>query len=232
MTDIIEQRTPEWHQQRIGMVTASRISDMLSKAKSKTGWGMGRIRYRAELARERFTGIPRPEGYKSFDMEEGTRAEPLARAEYEMLNGVIVEKCGLIRHPTIGWAAASPDGLVGDDGVVEFKCPILTTHLETLKGGEIPRIYELQRHWQLACTGRRWCDYVSFLDRERHPEKEFDDHGMRFFSRRMTRNEAMIQEIEKDVIIFLREVEAELNEWHRLFPSQGKTDTLPIIAAG
>lgn len=215
-----EQRSPEWFAARLGKVGASRISDML--ATTKSGWGAGRQNYKTQLAWERLNGVSR-EGFRSADMDAGTEAEPEARAAYECLYLVDVEECGFIPHPTIGMSGASPDGLVGADGLVEIKCPILATHQETLLGGSIKRQYELQRQWQLACTGRKWCDFVSYLDRKRHPEEGFDLRGTRLIVRRTWRNEAQIAEIEKEVITFLREVDALYAELNHRFPDQTAT---------
>lgn len=220
MSDIIKQGTIEWHMARLGKVSASRIADML--ATTKSGWGASRQNYLVDLATERLTKAPR-DSYKSAEMAAGTEAEPLARAAYEFAYGVSIEECGFIPHPTIADLGASPDGLVGADGLVEIKCPILATHQATLLGGTIPRQYELQRQCQLACTGRAWCDYVSFLDPTRWPEQEFDRRGMRLFVRRTWRNADKIAEIEREVLIFLKEVRAHYEKLDRQFPSSEPT---------
>lgn len=213
-----KQRTAEWHMQRLGKVTASRLSEMLATIKGG-GWGTGREKYKVELARERMTGIPRPEGYKSAAMIAGIEAEPEARAAYEFAYGVEIEECSFVQHPTIGMSGASPDGKVkGASGLIEIKCPELHTHENTLFGAAIPRKYELQRQWQLACTGYDWCDYVSFLDTKRHPEIQFDNRRMRLFVRRVHRDKTMIAEIENAVIKFLREVDAHLLKLDQLYP--------------
>lgn len=213
----IKQGTEAWLKSRMGKVTASRIADMLAKVSS--GWSASRRNYMVELATERLTKTPLADGYKSAAMTAGTEAEPLARAAYEFAYGVEVTECGFVDHPTIADSGASPDGLVGADGLVEIKCPILATHQATLLGGTIPRQYELQRQWQLACTGRAWCDYVSFLDPTRWPEPEFDRRGMRLFVRRAYRDNAKIAEIEGEVIKFLREVREHYEALDRRFPA-------------
>lgn len=211
----VKQGSDAWRAIRLGKVTASRMADML--ATTRSGWGAGRQNYKTQLVWERLLRVSR-EGFKSADMEAGTEAEPEARAAYECLYLVDVEECGFIPHPTIGMSGASPDGLVGTDGLVEIKCPILATHQETLLGGSIKRQYELQRQWQLACTGRKWCDFVSYLDRKRHPEDGFDIRGTRLIVRRTWRNEAQIAEIEKEVIVFLREVDTLFAELDQRYP--------------
>lgn len=225
--DFARQGTIEWHRARLGKVTASRIADML--ARTKSGWGAGRENYLVELANERLTKAPRIDTYKSVDMIAGTEGEPEARKAYEFAYGVEIVECGLIDHPTIAMSGASPDGLVGTDGLVEMKCPILTTHQAWLLDGTIPKQYELQRQWQLACTGRKWCDFISFLDSKRWPPPdydEFDRRGMRLFVRRAYRDEAKIAEIEAAVIKFLREVQERYETLDRRFPGPEPTSEI------
>ena len=155
----MEQRTEEWHQARLGKVTASRIADVM--AKTKAGYGASRANYMAELIVERLTGRP-GDSFQSPAMTWGTNTEPLARAAYEAHKGVLVEEVGFVPHPTIPMAGASPDGLVDMDGLVEIKCPNTATHIETLMTGNVPLKYVFQMHWQMICTGREWCDFVSF----------------------------------------------------------------------
>lgn len=232
-TVVVKQQSPEWHALRLGKVTASRIADMLAKTKAGV-WGAGRRNYMVELATERLTGVPRTDGYKSEHMIAGTEAEPEAISAYEFLRGVQIEECGFVPHPTIGMAGASPDGRVGKHGLVEIKCPILATHQETILGGTIPRQYELQRQWQLACTGCDWCEFISYLDTKRYPEREFDRRNMRLFVRRTTRNNAQIAEIEREVVDFLKEVDEHFRKLDRQFPRDGATVPFPTstIMAG
>lgn len=153
------QQTPEWHAARLGKLTASRYSDAMSK--TKTGWGAMRERYIAELVTERLTGISYP-SYVSPEMRWGTETQPLAMAAYSFLRDVDVTEVGFVDHPRIAMSGASPDGLIGDDGLVEFKCPATHTHVSILRGAPIPIEYVMQMQWQLICTGRQWCDWVSF----------------------------------------------------------------------
>ena len=154
-----EQRTPEWFAQRAGKVTASRIADVM--AKTKTGYGAGRANYMADLIAERLTGEAK-QGFTNAAMQWGTDTEPQARAMYELETGLTVVETGFVLHPAIEGTGASPDGLVGDTGLVEIKCPNTATHIATLRGAKIDRKYLLQMHWQMICTGRDWCDFVSF----------------------------------------------------------------------
>ncbi len=197
MTETIEQGSPEWFAQRIGKVTASRISDML--ARTKTGWGAGRANYAAQLVAERLTGTVEP-SYKSAAMEWGNEQEADAKLAYAFRTSQEIEPLGFADHPSIPMTGASPDGMVGADGLVEIKCPLTATHIETLLGGTTPSKYVLQMQWQMACTGRLWCDFVSFDPRM--PE------AMRLFVERVARDNAEIERIETEVVLFLNEVEA------------------------
>jgi len=153
------QGSPEWIKARVGSLGASRVHDAI--ARTKSGWGASRANLMAELVAERLTGIP-AEAYVNAAMAWGTATEPEARDIYALVNGVEVREVGLVPHPKLLGTHASPDGLVGDDGLVEIKCPGTATHLDFLLGGGIPAKYLTQMRWQMACTGRQWCDFVSF----------------------------------------------------------------------
>lgn len=193
--DEIIQGSPEWHAIRLGKVTASRIADVC--ARTKSGWGASRKNYMAELVAERLTG-QRTEGFTNAAMQWGTDMEPDARAAYQFHANRRVEQVGFVPHPAIAGTGASPDGLVGEDGLVEIKCPTTATHLETLLGGSMPEKYFLQIQWQLACTGRMYCDFVSYDPRM--------PWSMQLFVDRVKRDEAAISAIEKDVTEFLSEL--------------------------
>jgi putative phage-type endonuclease len=195
MSDII-QGSPEWHALRIGKVTASRVADVV--AKTKTGWGASRANYMAELIAERLTGEP-AERFSSTAMQWGTDMEPEARAAYEMWTDTAVEPVAFVLHPTVGDSGASPDGLVGTDGLVEIKCPNTATHLDTLLGQSVPGKYVTQMQWQMACTKRQWCDFVSYDPRL--PEK------MQLYVERLYRSDDQIQQLEIAVAAFLRELD-------------------------
>ena len=201
------QGTPEWIAARIGKVTASRISDMM--AKTKSGWGASRKNYAAELLAERLTAQA-AEGYVSFEMKRGIELEPEARAAYEWYRDETVELTGFVAHPRIALSGASPDGLVGKDGLVEFKCPNTATHVATLLGGEISNDYILQCQFQMACTGRKWDDWVSY-------DPRLPEH-MRLFVRRVPRDEEKIAEIEREVQAFIAEIDETVNKLAALYP--------------
>jgi putative phage-type endonuclease len=193
---MIEQGTPEWFAQRLGKVTASRIADIM--AKTKTGVSASRGNYLAQLVAERLTGQS-ADTFKSGAMQHGTETEPQARMVYEAETGQIVTEVAMINHPTIEMSGASPDGLVGTDGLVEIKCPNTSTHIASLMADKAPSGYIPQMQWQMACTGRAWCDFVSFDPRM--PE------DMQLLIKRVPRDEALIAEYEAEVIKFLAEVQ-------------------------
>lgn len=203
---MIEQGSPQWHAQRLGKLTASRISDAL--AKTKSGWGASRANYMAQLVAERLTGTP-AESFTNAAMQWGTDTEPHARAAYEFHTDSTVEPVGFVDHPVIEMAGASPDGLVGAEGLVEIKCPNTATHIETLLGGSVPLKYVLQMQWQMACTGRKWCDFNSFDPRM--PE------DMRRFTVRVKRDDVLIAGMENDVIDFLGELERKVDDLRKLY---------------
>ena len=202
----MEQRTEDWFAIRLGKVTASCISKVT--AKTKTGWGAERANYKAQLVAERLTG-QRQEGFTNSAMQWGVDTEEAARNAYVFLEGNSVIEEAFVVHPTIADAGASPDGLVGDDGLLEIKCPNTATHIETLKGAAIPAKYVGQMQWQMACTGRKWCDFVSFDPRMP------DD--MQLFVKRLDRDDDYIADLEKAVADFLAEVEADIAELTKIY---------------
>jgi putative phage-type endonuclease len=193
---MIAQGSEEWFAQRLGKVTASRLADVL--ATIKTGEAADRANYRAELVAERLTG-KRSEGFTNAAMKWGTECEPIARATYEAETGSIVEEVGMIDHPTIAMSGASPDGLVGSDGLLEIKCPETKAHIATMLSGSVPAKYIPQVQWQIACTGRAWCDFVSF-----DPRMPAD---MQMFCVRVHRDDEYIKKCEAAVIEFLASVD-------------------------
>lgn len=156
---MMDQRSPEWFAARLGKVTASRVADIM--AKTKSGPSASRANYMAELICERLTG-QQAERFSNAAMDWGTTTEPQARAAYEFLTDATVVETGLVDHPSIPMFGASPDGLVGDDGLIEIKCPNTATHIETLLSETVPGKYMTQMQVQMLCTGRAWCDFVSF----------------------------------------------------------------------
>ena len=192
-----EQRTPEWFAERLGKITASRIADVVGKTKSGS-YGAARKNYMAELLCQRLTG-QQEEKFTSAAMQHGTDTEPAARAMYMLETGTDVTETGFIPHPVIAMSGASPDGLVGEDGLIEIKCPNTATHLEFLQSRKPKHEYLLQMQWQMACTGRQWCDFVSYDDRL--PEK------LAYRCIRIPRDDKLIAELEEEAVKFLTELD-------------------------
>lgn len=195
----VEQGSEEWHLLRLGRVTASKFSTVMSKGRGG-GEAVGRINYRAELLSERLTGKP-VETYKSKEMQWGTDNEPTARLIYQLESGNNVEECGFFAHETL-MTGASPDGLVGDDGLLEIKCPNTATHIETLRKNKLPTQYYWQVMGQIWITGRDWCDFVSYDPRL--PENSG------YFVTRVERNDEDIALLEQEVENFLETVDSEI----------------------
>lgn len=211
----MDQHTDEWFAARVGKATASKIADVM--AKTKSGYSASRANYAAQLITERLTGRP-TEGFSNAAMAWGTETEPQARAAYAWESGNAVVECGFFDHPRIAMSGASPDGLIGDEGLLEIKCPNSATHIATLRGETIDGKYIKQMQWQLACTGRLWCDFVSFDPRLPEP--------MQLFVQRVARDGAMISEMETEVSSFLQEVDDAVREL------ESKYLPMPILAAG
>ena len=199
---MIEQRTEEWFQQRLGKVTASRISDVI--AKTKTGVSTSRQNYLIQLVSERLTG-KKGDSYVNQSMLDGIEREDAARKLYEIERNISVSEVGFFEHPVLSMSGASPDGAVHAEiegkyaGLIEIKCPIETTHTNTLMSKSVPSKYIPQMQWQLACTGASWVDFVSY-NPNFPPE-------LQLFISRVDRDQSYITELEVEVEKFLEEVE-------------------------
>lgn len=202
------QGTEEWHLARLGKVTASRVADII--ARTKSGPSASRSNYMAQLICERLSGQP-TETFTNAAMQWGTEREPEARDAYAFLRNVDVDEVGFVDHPRIAMSGASPDGLIGDGGLLEIKCPQTATHLETLLGRAAPAKYVTQMQWQMACTGRAWCDFVSY-------DPRLPDH-LRMFVTRVERDDASIEAMEAEVVAFLVEMDGKLAELERAYPA-------------
>jgi len=202
----MEQGTPEWFAIRCGKVTASRMADLI--AKTKSGPSASRANYMAELIVERLTGKP-ADSYINAAMQWGTEQEPHARLAYEAKLGVLVDQVGFVPHPTIDMSGCSPDGLINDDGMVEIKCPNTATHIETCITRSVPKKYQTQMQWQMACTGRKWVDFVSY-------DPRLPDN-IQLFIKRVERDDAEIASMEKEVIDFLKDLDAKLVDLEAAF---------------
>jgi putative phage-type endonuclease len=206
----IIQGSEAWFQARLGRVTASRVADLV--AKTKSGYSTSRANYMAELIVERLTGARVAEGFTSAAMQWGIDNEPDARIAYEFATAAMVTEIGFVGHPSIDAGGASPDGMIGADGLVEIKCPLTATHIETLLGQSTPGRYVTQIQWQLACTGRQWCDFVSFDPRL--PE------AMQLFVQRLERDDKRIIELETEVAGFLHELATKISKLNSLYGLQ------------
>jgi putative phage-type endonuclease len=200
----MEQRTDEWFAARVGKVTASRVADVI--AKTKSGYGVGRANYLADLVVERLTG-QKAQGFSNAAMEWGTEQEPHARAAYSAKTGILVEEVGFIDHPTVAMSGASPDGFA-EEGLIEVKCPNTSTMLEYILDGKPPQKYVTQMQWQMACTGRPWCDFVSFDPRL--PER------LQLLVVRVPRDDDYIAMLETEVKKFLAELDDNLNKLEKV----------------
>ena len=206
MTDAaIIQRSSEWFAARCGSLGASQLADAL--AKTKSGWGASRANLRAKLVVERLTG-QQEEGFSSAAMIWGVEKEDEARIAYSFVTGNDVTEVGLYKHPIIIGSHASPDGLVGNDGCLEIKCPNSSTHIEVLKSNQIAHKYLLQMQWQMACADRQWCDFVSF-------DPRMPDHLM-LYIQRVQRDNDMLAILESEVAAFLAEVDEDVKALSKL----------------
>ena len=199
MIELIEQGTDAWKMLRCGKVTASRVADIL--AKTKSGYSASRDNYMAQLVCERLTNTV-AESFTNAAMQHGTETEPLARLAYEVNQNVLVDEIAFVPHPTIAMSGASPDGLVGDEGLLEIKAPQTATHIETLLSETVPTKYFTQMQFQMASTGRKWTDFVSFDNRL--PEE------LQLFVKRVPRDNMYIRLMEDEIVKFLNELDIKI----------------------
>jgi putative phage-type endonuclease len=188
----IEQGSPEWFELRYGWITASMFKAVISKGKgsapSKT-----RLSYMYQVAAEAVSEL-RQESFTSEYMEWGTETEPQAREMYEFVSGNSVEEVTFIRLGNDHKIGCSPDGIIGDDGMIEIKCPKTTTQVETFLAGKMPTVHKAQVQGQLWVSGRQWCDFVSFDPRI--------DGEASYFCERVQRDDEYIKELEDKCFAF------------------------------
>lgn len=208
MTDLttIPQGSDEWKAARCGSLGASVIHEVM--AKTKTGYSASRANRLAKILLERLTG--REEDiFVTKAMQQGKDREPEARTAYTFLTDNDVTEVGIFVHPVIPRTHASPDGLVGEDGLIEIKCPEPAEHLETIRLQRIPDKYVKQMLWQMRCTGRQWCDFVSY-------NPDFPGN-MRLFVKRVRWDEIQITEIEAEVIKFMADLGEKIGDLERIY---------------
>jgi len=199
---MIDQRTEEWAEFRRGFVGCSRLADVLAEGRS--GPSATRRNYMFELLCERLTGKT-AEHYTSPEMLRGTELEPIARSEYESLTGQMVTEHGCSRHPTIrGWIG-SPDGLIGDDGMIEIRCLNTANHLDVMDKGKVDTRYIYQMAGYVEIFNRQWVDYVGFDDRL--PE------NLRLYVKRFTREELPLDKVRDGVVSFVDELDELEKKW-------------------
>jgi putative phage-type endonuclease len=176
-------------------------------ATTKSGYSASRANYEAQLICEILTGKP-AESFTNAAMQWGTETEPLARAQYELKTGNMVNQVGFVVHPIIEQAGASPDGLIGEDGCIEIKCPNTSTHLDTLLSQKVPSKYITQMTWQMVCTGRKWCDFVSYDPRL--PE------NLQLYIERIELDEDYAKKLQNEVVMFLVEVNEKIEKLRKI----------------
>ena len=218
---MIVQGTPEWFAIRAGKVTASRVADVI--AKTKSGPSASRANYAAQLVAERLTGTVEA-GFTNAAMQWGTEQEPFARATYEIRYDAEGEEVGFVDHFSIPMAGASPDGLIGDIGLVEIKCPNTATHISTLLDGIVPSKYYTQIQWQLDCCDRAWCDFVSFDPRL--PDE------MQLFVKRVHSDADYISRLRAEVEEFLAEVASTVDRLQNAYGFRPAGNGNTILDAG
>lgn len=210
----VNQKSSEWLQMRCACVTASRMCDVMAKLKRVTAGATKeaakRQQYRKQKIREQLTGLA-SENYVSLYMDKGTESEPLARAAYEVSRGVDVMDGGIFVHDTIPRFMASPDGRVGEHGLIEIKCLTGATtdanHLDLIAGADVPEEYVLQVQSQLSCAGPEylWNDFISY-------DSEIKTKSLKLFVKRFPRDEKLISAIELETVQFLEEMIAVLKK--------------------
>ena len=194
------QRTPEWYEKRRGKVTASKIKVIVLRQKNGSFYA-SREAYKNQIICEILTGSV-AQSFTTPAMQHGIDTEDMAFDDYAKTIWSEVTKADFVEHPTIPRSGASPDGYVGSDGLIEIKCPNSTTHIETLRRGTYDDEYLPQMQWQMACTGRQWCDFVSYDPRL--PE------DYRLFVDRVQRDDLWISQANEMVVQFLKEVDEEI----------------------
>jgi hypothetical protein len=190
-----------WLKLRCGYVTASRVKDAIDVT-TKGKFTAARAEYRSELISERLTGIPYPR-FVTRDMQWGLDHEAEARAAYELHAEELVDTTGFVIHPQVSMFGASPDGLVGNDGLIQIKCPSTKTHLDWIQTGVVPVDHVFQMLAEMSCTGREWCDFVSF-------DPRMPSH-LQLFVRRYERDEKLIRAQDEGIADFNHEIERFMN---------------------
>lgn len=200
----IEQGTPAWYDARAGHITASKTNAVMAQPRKGQKESVTRKEYMAQVICERLTKKSLEEDRGGFyDIRRGKDLESAARVEYEMRNHIVVDTAGFVKHPTLPWAGCSPDGTIGNIGLVQLKAPRRHVHLDWIMQGIVPSEHRDQMLFELACNPHReWNDFASYVD-----DLEDLPH-LQLFQVRLFRDEKRIAEIEAAVGKFNAEVEA------------------------
>lgn len=199
---LVVQGSEMWQQLRCGLTTASRAADVIATLKNGKGEKAERANYRTELICERLTGVPYPQ-FVTREMQWGLDHEDEAAAAYELQEGVLVDRCGFVIHPTIDRFGASPDRRVGDKGLLQIKCPTTRTHMEWMLAGTVPIEHIPQLLAELSCDPEReWIDFMSY-------DPRLPEHLQKFVKRfpRDAQAEKLISTLEGEVIHFNQEID-------------------------
>lgn len=196
---MIEQNTDAWRYQRGGKITGSRFADVLAKPDTAAYRN-----YLLQVATERLTGEWQGPNYQSAEMIWGTEQEPFAKARYEAVTGDLITACGYIAHPDHWFAGASPDGLLGQDGCIETKCPKSTTHVEYLRDRKLPAKYRPQVQGQMWCAGKTFAHFVSY-------DPRMPEH-LQLLIVPVERDDVYIAKLQTAVLEFNAEVESLLSQ--------------------
>jgi hypothetical protein len=205
----VVQGTPEWLAARAGNVTASKITDVMAKARNGSQKdSVTRRNYLYQVAAERLSGKPCEDGFKNGHTDRGNELEECGRTGYELLHDVMVEQVGFVLHPSIANYGCSPDGLVGSDGMIQIKCPIIAIHCQYMTAGEVPAEYVPQMLSEMDTCDREWSDFVSYCKHLPAP--------LNLFVKRLYRDDKRIAEIRDAVEQFNAEVQEMVDKLKRL----------------
>lgn len=200
------QQTSEWFEARCGCLTASRAKAVINRKKNGEPYA-DYYTVLEQVVGERLTGIVASTGTTAA-MQWGIDHEEEAREQYVIETGRDVALTGFVKHPTVRWLGASPDGLVGDDGLIEIKCPTTLTHLKRVASGAVPEEYKPQMLVQLLCTGRKWVDFVDY-----DPRLTADWEKARFFCVRYEPTQEELADALAKCQEFLTVVDGTINEF-------------------
>jgi len=194
-----EQGSDEWLQARAGVITASRFRDAIDTLKGG-GPSAKSISYAAQVAIERISRMPSDEGFTTWQMRRGTNLEPRARMEYEVQSGNLASESG-IAITEDGLFGYSTDGLVGDDGLVEIKCPAAPEKILSMWATGDLSEYIHQIQGGMWITGRKWCDFIMYAP-------QLEPVGKQLYLLRVARDDDFIDTMVEKLLAFRARVDA------------------------